>query len=71
MSARFAPRGGVFRRAGFQAQNVLPAFAIHTYRTVSRYPTMSQSAISGSREAGNGRSAKISMVSQRFSRVVS
>jgi hypothetical protein len=33
MSAPVAPRGGVFRCAGFQAQNVLPVFAIHTYRT--------------------------------------
>jgi hypothetical protein len=53
MSAPVAPRGGVFRRrAGFQAQNVLPAFAIHTYRTddvmrsetltinVNHYPTI-------------------------------
>ena len=50
--APVAPRGGVFCRAGFQAQNVLPAFAIHTYRTddvmrsqtltidVNHYPTI-------------------------------
>lgn len=52
MSAPVAPRGGVFRRASFQTQNVLPAFAIHTYRTddamrsetltiaVNHYPTI-------------------------------
>jgi len=52
MSAPVAPRGGVFCRAGFQAQNVLPAFATHTYCTddvmrsqtltidVNHYPTI-------------------------------
>jgi hypothetical protein len=73
MSAPVAPGGGVFRRAGFQARNVLPVFAIHTCRTihacrtddvmrtetltidVNYYPTIEQSTISGSREAGNRR----------------
>jgi hypothetical protein len=52
MFAPVAPHGGVFHRAGFQARNVLPAFAIHTCRTddvmrsetltidVNRYPTI-------------------------------
>jgi hypothetical protein len=52
LRAADSPRGGVFRGVGFQARNVLPAFAIHTCRTdavmrsetltidVNHYPTI-------------------------------